>query len=385
MRIFQTHSWNSSLLAVVCVLPWVPFGHSSVGQRLRRRHRSHHILDGDTTRQGFDNHVIDHNKLHSNATYDASFGISVNDQLEDAPEPEPRIIGGSASEPGEFPYYVALNGCGASLIAPGVVLSASHCAPNGDEYEGRSVRVGAFRLSAMWDTNAVSRVVIEQKNHPSFNDNTVENDFMLLRLEQPVYLEDGGVTLELSNSESDVAAGTELTVLGLGVTGTSSWGGLFGPGMASQPDQLMDVEIEAYSDEQCLSAYGSGWKGVKIDSMFCAGAPLGGKDSCQGDSGGPLVKRTSSGVHKQVGVVSWGVGCGDRNFPGVYSRIPQYGFDWIKSVVCDEWRESASFCDGSGGPVNDPVTNQPTNAPVTTNPPIPEDNCVTLIFWTWCW
>ncbi|KAG7354996.1 peptidase S1 and S6 chymotrypsin/Hap family protein [Nitzschia inconspicua] len=147
----------------------------------------------------------------------------------------------------------------------------------------------------------------------------------------------------------------------------------------------MDVEIEAYSDEQCLSAYGSGWKGVKIDSMFCAGAPLGGKDSCQGDSGGPLVKRTSSGVHKQVGVVSWGVGCGDRNFPGVYSRIPQYGFDWIKSVVCDEWRESASFCDGSGGPVNDPVNIQPTNAPVNTDPPVPENNCVTVIFWTLCW
>lgn len=40
-----------------------------------------------------------------------------------------RIIGGTPSDPGEFPYYVDLSGCGGTLIAPRVVLTA--CKSNG--------------------------------------------------------------------------------------------------------------------------------------------------------------------------------------------------------------------------------------------------------------
>ena len=36
-----------------------------------------------------------------------------------------RIVGGQQSDPGEFPYYVDLNGCGGSLVAPDVVLTAA--------------------------------------------------------------------------------------------------------------------------------------------------------------------------------------------------------------------------------------------------------------------
>lgn len=35
-----------------------------------------------------------------------------------------RIIGGDAVDPLEYPYFVDLGGCGATLIAPRVVLSA---------------------------------------------------------------------------------------------------------------------------------------------------------------------------------------------------------------------------------------------------------------------
>lgn len=68
------------------------------------------------------NHVIDHRKQHSSDIFDASFGISIQDI--DSNNPRPRIIGGSPSNPGDFPYYVDLGGCGGSLIAPSVVLSA---------------------------------------------------------------------------------------------------------------------------------------------------------------------------------------------------------------------------------------------------------------------
>lgn len=55
--------------------------------------------------------------------------------------------------------------------------------------------------------------------------------------------------------------------------------------------------------------------------MFCANAK--GSDACQGDSGGPAVIN-----NKLAGVVSFGLDCGDPNFPGIYTRVVNYR-KWI--------------------------------------------------------
>jgi len=59
--------------------------------------------------------------------------------------------------------------------------------------------------------------------------------------------------------------------------------------------------------------------------MICAGVTGGGKDACQGDSGGPLVVGD-----KLVGIVSWGVGCAEARYPGVYSNVAT-----LRSFVTD--------------------------------------------------
>ena len=68
------------------------------------------------------------------------------------------------------------------------------------------------------------------------------------------------------------------------------------------------------SRAECNSAYAD-YDGI-TENMICAAVPGGGKVSCRGDSGGPLVVGG-----KLAGIVSWGIGCADARYPGVYSNI----------------------------------------------------------------
>jgi secreted trypsin-like serine protease len=75
------------------------------------------------------------------------------------------------------------------------------------------------------------------------------------------------------------------------------------------------------------------------DGMICAGdpnPPPGADivhDTCQGDSGGPLVARVGD-KPIQVGIVSWGEGCGIPKVHGVYTRLGKY-IDWVKSIAAN--------------------------------------------------
>ncbi|CAL4082318.1 unnamed protein product, partial [Meganyctiphanes norvegica] len=63
-------------------------------------------------------------------------------------------------------------------------------------------------------------------------------------------------------------------------------------------------------------------------TIICAGRIA---DSCRGDSGGPLLLRDDETGNKpwNIGIVSSGYGCGDANFPGLYTKVDQY-LDWIR-------------------------------------------------------
>ena len=92
------------------------------------------------------------------------------------------------------------------------------------------------------------------------------------------------------------------------------------------PETCQFVRVPVITNAACNIDY----TGRITDSMMCAGFQgEGGKDACQGDSGGPLVCN-KDGEAIIAGVVSWGFGCADPKFPGVYARVTHF-LDWIKS------------------------------------------------------
>ena len=55
---------------------------------------------------------------------------------------EPRIVGGSDADEGDYPFFVQGSSCGASLIWKDIVLTAAHCKGYIQDNDGR-VLVGA--------------------------------------------------------------------------------------------------------------------------------------------------------------------------------------------------------------------------------------------------
>lgn len=145
----------------------------------------------------------------------------------------------------------------------------------------------------------------------------------------------------------------------------SGWG-YTSPSTGEIPSTLRTVTLPIVSTQACNSS--ASFNGNITENMICAGYSTGGKDACkvrptecldwfdwdrersllanpgfvgntegsltfptlvvfQGDSGGPLVCEG-----RVYGLVSWGNGCADPQFPGVYTAVSKYR-QWIDDTV----------------------------------------------------
>ncbi|HYF27130.1 MAG TPA: serine protease [Baekduia sp.] len=239
-----------------------------------------------------------------------------------AAAPAEAVVGGrDASRP--YPYMGALrlDGqflCGASLVGPDQVLTAAHCVVDEQDRPyapGRlSVTLGRQQLQGPGgQTIGATQVTV----HEGY-DAESRNDVALLRLasrssQEHIRLADPATQRGLW------APGRAATVTGWGANASLiliTSGGT---------NNLQEVNVTMRSDQECQQT-----SPFVIDPrvMVCAGD--GGRDSCQGDSGGPLVVDDGAGRLIQVGVVSFGFGCGAGRQYGVYSRVGDRAlYDWI--------------------------------------------------------
>jgi trypsin len=229
----------------------------------------------------------------------------------------PRISGGTITESGQYPYFATLVGsriCGATLIHPDILMSAGHCQR---AFAAQTmVFVGAHEVDDTQVTAAATRVIVRQYPYPDIDFTSWDNDLTLFQLDRPV-LSLPPVQL---NSDADVPSpDSTLTVIGFGATQTGSLS-----------DFLREVDVYPVDSDKCILQYS---EATIIDPthMLCASNPSPDHDSCQGDSGGPLLD-TATGV--QVGIVSFGIGCGNPKFPGVYTRVSAYT-NWIHDRICE--------------------------------------------------
>ncbi|XP_037545123.1 trypsin-2-like [Nematolebias whitei] len=231
-----------------------------------------------------------------------------------------KIVGGQPAAAGAWPWQATLDIrgalCGGSLINNQWVLSAAHCFSSTSTLSV-NVYLGKERMQGL-NPNQVVRTVSQIIKHPNYNVNTFDNDLALVKLSSTVTFTNYIMPVCLAAKGSDFPKGLDCWVVGFGTTSSVI------------SNTLQEVDIPIVSNSDCSKAYKP--TGITITSnMICAGLTKGGKDSCQGDSGGPLVTINST-RWVQAGVVSFGIGCGEPKYPGVYAQVSKYQ-SWISSQV----------------------------------------------------
>ena len=271
-------------------------------------------------------------------------------------------LGGTQAVPSEWPYLAVLRGerddtitfyCGGAVIDRRWVLTSANCVDEASELSpgvwttpqygelGLAVGIEDLRSPNASPTFNIEEIVI----HPEYRPDTIpasgenwqgpQNGLALIKLDRPwtgpvMRLSAGLSTDPDRNFGRGFAAGFGVQREGarlqdFSISGTPS------RGLAGSPTMVQKA-MPLLSPEGCSERISS--QGYDPNRSICAGFEAGGVDACTGDSGGPLVSLDKRGRPYQIGIISWGEGCGRPNQPGAYQRVSFYR-DWISSIVPD--------------------------------------------------
>lgn len=199
------------------------------------------------------------------------------------------------------------------------VLTAAHCffdPKTCAEFDKKRYYVahGSTDLGASLSLKGADKIFLRDGYKCGAN----SNDIALVLLKRPI---NGIPTVHLA-AQADrlqyAAPNNTLTTAGWGLTKTDGWVSRY----------LLEVDIRVVDNTTCKAHYGS----QLPSGTLCAGET--GKDSCHGDSGGPLFANLGASTSVQLGVVSFGDGCGKKDAPGVYTDVVPHR-EWIAKTIQD--------------------------------------------------
>ncbi|KZC14538.1 Serine proteinase stubble [Dufourea novaeangliae] len=244
---------------------------------------------------------------------------------------------------GEFPWMVVIlkerigDGkqkqfkyqCGGSLIHKQAVLTAAHCVV-GIQPQEITIRAGE------WDTQTMSEIFPHQDRnvqkvivHESYHSGSLYHDVALLILNEPV---------ELAENVDIVCLPAYKTVYNGSRCFASGWGKDKYGKEGYYSIILKKIELPIVPHDTCQSNLRETVLGKYFrlhESFICAGGESG-KDTCKGDGGSPLMCPSTSDPtrYEQMGIVAWGIECGNSTVPGVYANVA-YLRNWIDDQMVD--------------------------------------------------
>ena len=225
---------------------------------------------------------------------------------------EAAILGGTNVPTGKWQDVVAVRTnndwyCSGTLIAPTVVLTAGHCAPDAPN----NVLIGTSSLSRPSEGE-----VIPVTKRIEYTNSQRNADLLVLVLERPSKFEPRPIATGWARA--DLKNGAAVNIVGFGAIDRD--GNTFTPELKEATTSITDFDCSASSGCQTT---------IKPAGELGAGGM--GIDTCGGDSGGPLYLPTDYGTFLG-GVTSRGY---DNNQyycseGGIYVR-PDKFVDWMES------------------------------------------------------
>jgi trypsin len=263
--------------------------------------------------------------------------------------PAHAVVGGNDADPGEYPYvaHILIDRsfqCTGTLVTPRHVVTAAHCSslapggianvPIGQPGQLIEVSIGAHETPAGsllggHESDGEHHVASAVHVNPGWAGlGSVSHDAAIVELDTPSAKQP--VKIASAAERSLWAPGTMATIAGFGVTESGG----------DQPDVLQEARVPIVADSVAAEAYpylvdgvDPVFGGFESRTQVAAGFPQGGVDTCQGDSGGPLMVPAGDAM-RLVGDTSYGAGCAEPGFPGVYGRLADATMrEWIASIA----------------------------------------------------